>query len=77
MAYQLTPEQRAGINDVDGVCREHGLPGYHDLVRATARLCVEIREGRPTGIALKRACDLLEGLRNDSADPRPLTIPRS
>lgn len=78
MSYKLTSKQSQAITELDTLARSHGLPTYYDFVKAAAVVMVGLRESNKAettrGKALLSAA--LEGLRNDSADPRPVTTKR-
>lgn len=69
MTYKLTPTQARGIEEAGKVCQQFGIPTYYSLLKALAGLTTAVRDDKPLPRDLRRAVDVLEQFRNESAPP--------
>lgn len=75
MTFQFTDQQHRGIDLADEECRRAGIPTYSGVLGALVRLTTSLRDSAsPAAVeaAMKKAHNVVEELRNDSA-PRPRT----
>lgn len=73
MTYKLTPKQREGLDLLDRISKEYGLPLYYDFVKASAAMAVALRDGNDVKLtrARKMLVDVLDGLRNATSERKP------